>query len=356
VVLRQFLSAHRAAIIERTRSKVATRLAPSVTAEELESGIPHFLDQLIDILGSSSNSSDTIGASATLHGGHLLRRGFTVGQVVHDYGGVCQAITELAAETKAPITAEEFHTLNRCLDDAIALAVTEYSRQREQSIAHEGRESLGTLAHELRNSLGSAMISFDILRTGSVGFGGSTANVLAASLRRLSSLIDSSLAGVRLDAGLRSPERVSLHEFMEEIEVGASMEANARGATLTVTPVERGVDVEVDRQLLAAAVANLLNNAFKFGRSRGHVSLRTSSTEGRVFIEVEDECGGLPGGKAEELFRPFEQRGVNRTGLGLGLSISRKSVEADGGKLRARDLPGVGCVFTIELPRLAPAL
>ncbi len=354
--LREFLSAHRAAIIERTRTKVATRLTPSVTAAELESGIPHFLDQLIDILGSSSGSSDAIGASATLHGAHLQRRGFTVGQVVHDYGGVCEAITELAAETKAPITAEEFHTLNRGLDDAIALAVTEYTRQREQSIANDGRESLGALAHELRNSIGSAMISFDILRTGSVGFGGSTANVLAASLRRLSSLVDSSLASVRLESGIRAPERVSLHEFIEEIEVGAAMEAKARDATLTVTPIDRGVDVEVDRALLAAAVANLLNNAFKFGRPGGHVFLRTSSTGGSALIEIEDECGGLPQGNAEALFRPFEQRSANRTGLGLGLSISRKSIEAEGGELRVRDLPGVGCVFTIDLPRLRPGV
>jgi signal transduction histidine kinase len=356
VVLREFLSAQRAAIIDRTRSKVAARATPNVTSEELESGIPHLLDQLIDVMGSSSASPATIRASATLHGGHLLRRGFTVGQVVHDYGGVCQAITELAVEANAPITAEEFRTLNRFLDDAMALAVTEYTRQREESIANDGREKLGALAHELRNSLGSAMISFDILRTGSVGYGGSTANVLAASLRRLSSLIDSSLAGVRLDAGLRAPERVSLREFIEEVEVGASMEANARGATLIVTPVERAVDVEVDRALLAAAVANLLNNAFKFGRAGGHVALRTSSTDARALVEIEDECGGLPPGQAETLFRPFEQRSANRTGLGLGLSISRKSIEADGGELRVRDLPGVGCVFTIDLPRLPSAV
>jgi signal transduction histidine kinase len=356
VVLREFLSAHRVAIVERARSKVAARVTRGVTAEELESGIPHLLDQLIDAMGPSSGSPVAIRASATLHGGDLLRRGFAVGQVVHSYGGVCQAITEIAAEVNAPITTEEFRALNRFLDDAMALAVTEYTRQREESIANDGRERLGALAHELRNSLGSAMISFDILRTGSVGYRGNTANVLAASLRRLSSLIDSSLAGVRLDAGLRAPERVSLREFIEEVEVGASMEANARGASLIVTPVERSVDVQVDRALLAAAVANLLNNAFKFGRPGGHVALRTSSTDARALVEIEDECGGLPPGKAETLFRPFEQRSANRTGLGLGLSISRKSVEADGGELRVRDLPGVGCVFTIDLPRLPPAV
>jgi signal transduction histidine kinase len=81
------------------------------------------------------------------------------------------------------------------------------------------------------------------------------------------------------------------------------------------------------------------------------VALRVSSAGDLVRIEVEDECGGLPEGKAEALFRPFEQHGVDRSGLGLGLSISRRAVEASGGKLYVRDMPGVGCVFTIDLPR-----
>ena len=144
-----------------------------------------------------------------------------------------------------------------------------------------------------------------------------------------------------------------MREFIEEVEVGATMEAKGRGVTLTIPAVEPGVDVWVDRQLLAAAIANLLQNAFKFTRPRGHVSLRVSSTEDRVLLDVEDECGGLPPGKAADLFRPFDQRSSDRKGLGLGLSISRKIVEANGGEIRMRDLPGIGCVMTIDLPRLS---
>jgi hypothetical protein len=273
--------------------------------------------------------------------------------VVHEYGAVCQAIAELATELSVPVAADEFRVLNRCLDEAIACAVTEYARQREQLLVHAGQERLGELAHELRNALGSAMITFDILRAGNVGFSGSTAGVLAASLRRLAMLMDSSLAGVRLDAGVRARERVPVDELIEEVEIGAMLEANARDVTLIVTRVERGVDVEVDRVLFAAALSNLLNNAFKFTRPRSHVSLKTRATADRVLIDIEDECGGLPAGKAEALFRPFAQRGADRTGLGLGLSISRRSVEGDGGVLRVRDVPGVGCVFTVDLPRVA---
>jgi len=126
----------------------------------------------------------------------------------------------------------------------------------------------------------------------------------------------------------------------------------ARECRFTVSPADENLEVYVDREMLAAAVGNLLQNAFKFTRPQGRVSLRTLATQKRVLIEVEDECGGLPAGKAEELFRPFEQRSDNREGLGLGLHICHRSVEASGGVMRVRALPGKGCVFTIDLPRL----
>jgi signal transduction histidine kinase len=354
-VLHEFLSAHRAIILERARAKVATRPAPKATDEELATGIPLFLDQLIGALRSTAPTSVAIEQSATLHGRALLKRGFTVAQVVHDYGGICQAVTELAEELKAPITSTEFHAFNRYLDDAIAQAVTEYAQQRERSMDTERRARSGELVHELRNALGSAMLAFETIASGSVGPGGSTAALLGRSLRRLAGLIDSSVAQVRLEAQIRAPERVSVREFIEEVEVGASMEASVRGLALGVKTVEPGVHVEVDRQLLAAAVGNLLQNAFKFTRPHGHVTLTATATPDRVLFEVADECGGLPPGKADELFLQFEQRGSDRTGMGLGLSISRRAIEAEGGELRVRDVPGVGCVFVIELPRLFPA-
>ena len=96
---------------------------PSVSTQELEHGIPLFLTQLVETLRLENTeapfSTSAIGASATKHAGDLLAMGFTVSQVVHDYGDVCQAVTELAIEKKATIRAEEFHTLNRCLDTAI---------------------------------------------------------------------------------------------------------------------------------------------------------------------------------------------------------------------------------------------
>jgi signal transduction histidine kinase len=360
-MLHEFLTLHRDEILARTRAKVATRMAPRPTEAELEHGVPLFLDQLAETLRfeqatTTRATSAEMARGALRHGGELRRAGFTVGQVVHGYGDICQAVTELAIELDLPISADEFKTLNRCLDEAIAQAVTEFGRQRDQSASDRGTERLGFFAHELRNLLSNALLAFEVLKGGTVGVGGSTGKVLGRNLLALRDLIDRSLAEVRLEAGLHRREHVPLAELMEEVELAASIEANARGLQLTVGPVPPEVAIDADRQLIAAALANLLQNAFKFSRPKGNVVLRTdtATAAGRVLIEVEDECGGLPEGSAEDLFRPFEQRGANRNGLGLGLAIARESVETNGGLIRARNLPGRGCVFTIDLPLSVP--
>lgn len=350
--MQNFLAQHRAEIIARTREKVAHRVAPRPTSIEIDEGIPLFLDQLIATMQHPMPSDDAeIGRVATLHGSNLLQRGFTVAQVVHDYGGLCQAVTELAAELDAPISAADFHTLNRCLDDAIAEAVTEYGRQREQTVSDHALERLGFFAHELRNALNTATLAFGALKAGSVGTSGSTSALVDRSFRRMLTLVDRSLAEVRLQAGLVRREPVVVAALIEEVAIGAAIEATDRGVRLTVPPVEYGVVIEVDAQILTAALVNLLQNAFKFTRPQSHVSLQTHMSADRVQIEVADECGGLPTEKSEELFRAFAQGGEDRSGLGLGLTITRRSVEENGGELRVRNLPGTGCVFTIDMPR-----
>jgi signal transduction histidine kinase len=128
------------------------------------------------------------------------------------------------------------------------------------------------------------------------------------------------------------------------------MEAKSRGVVFVVEPVDETLSIEADRQLVFSAITNLLQNAFKFTAKAGRVSLRARAAAERVVIDIEDECGGLPHGDTEALFRPFEQRSADRSGVGLGLSISRRAVEANGGKLSVKNLPGKGCVFTIDLP------
>jgi len=158
-VLHEFLTTNKADLIARCRIKVARRLAPKVAGTELAHGIPRFLDQLIKTLEVEQTSEpmrsrrvsgpagggtavSEIAATAALHGRELSEQGFTVDQVVHDYGDLCQAIADLAFERGVPIQVDEFRTLNRCLDNGIADAVTEYAFQRNSLVESNSVKAL----------------------------------------------------------------------------------------------------------------------------------------------------------------------------------------------------------------------
>jgi signal transduction histidine kinase len=356
-MLHDFLRANREEILARSRAKLVGRKIPTPTPAELKDGLPLFLDQLVEILradeGDRTAGHRGVSLHAALHGGELLRMGLTVGQVVHDYGSICQSVTELADERDVDISADEFQIFNRCLDDAIAQAVTSYEQQRDQGAGGgaAGPAHLAFLAHEMRNLLNTATLTFDAVAKGRVGLQGSTGSLLGRTLRRMRVLIDRTLAEARIEAGVPAPERVRVAELLEEIEVVATLEANDNNVQLSVDFGPDDLGVEADRQILASVIVNLVQNAFKFTRPHGHIKLSARLAGGRVLIDVQDECGGLPPGHVEDLFRPFEQRGADRSGMGLGLSISRKGVRACGGEISVQDLPGSGCVFTVDLPR-----
>lgn len=355
VVLSDFIVAHRDELIALTRAKVAQRLAPRATERELLCGVPLFLDQLAETLDGEPTSVDkAIDLGAVAHGAALLNLGYTVAQVVHDYGDVCQAITELALNSHARIATDEFHTLNRCLDNAIAQAVTEYTRLRERLLVDGETERSGLFAHELRNRISAAQFAFQAIKNGRAPIAGSVASLITRNLHGMKDLVDQALLEVRLDSGTARRQRVHVQELLEEAEVDGMMESGTHGVSLSVAATDRRVDVHADPHVLAGAVGNLLQNAFKFTPAGGHVSIRTSVADGHVAIEIEDQCGGLPEGKAEVLRRAFAQSGSQRKGLGHGLFISLKGVKASGGEIRVRDVPGRGCVFGIDLP-LMPA-
>ena len=363
-MLREFITSNRPELVRRCRSRVAMRRAPRATPFELEHGVPLFIDQLARMLpeGDAWNIpkvQDGFDESAAVHGGELLRHGFTIDQVVRDYGDLCQSITELAHETRTVISVPEFAALNMKLDNAIASAVTEWTRGREVDLGLEHtantNQTLGVLAHEMRNQLNTAILAIAAMKGGGVGLSGATAGALDRSLIGMRDLIDRALTQVRLNAddpAAGTKTLVEMSAFILEVQVAAALEASSIGCDFTVLPVEPGILVSADRSILAAAVANLLQNAFKFTRKGGHVTLGAHAEGNRVLIDVHDECGGLPEGMHQRIFRPFEQVRHDPRGVGLGLAISRRGVEANGGKLDVRNQPGVGCVFIIELPRV----
>jgi len=356
-MLHEFVTTHRDTIITRSREKLTARPWPTTTSAELHYGVPLFLTQLSETLRQEAAggpySATSIGESATLHGRELLNLGFTVSQVVHDYGDICQAVTELALEQNAGITTTEFHTLNRCLDTAIADAVTEHARLTAESRSLAEAERSGLVAHETRNLLNTALLAFEALRRGAVAINGSTAAVLARSLTGLRDLTDSTISDIRLTT--KGPRRTltMIAPLRNDLAVESGLQAEARSVYLDTELSDGALAVMADPQLLTSAARNLLSNAFKFTRASGRVVLRAYRRDGHAVIEVEDECGGIPHG-AGDPFRSFgEQRGADQTGLGLGLFIARKAVRAHGGDIYIRNIADERCVFSIEIP-LAP--
>jgi len=372
-MLHEFLSDNREELAARCRTKVGNRPGRAATEAQLQNGIPMFLDQLIRTLRVEQSPDpidgelisgpagggvalSEVGVSAALHGKELLELGLSVDQVVHDYGDLCQSITDLAVERDIPFEVDEFRTLNRCLDNAISDAVSEFSYQRDiLATAQNGvaaNEQMGFLVHELRNQLGTASLAFAAAKAGNLSFTGATGTILERSLAGLDKLITNSIQDVRqAEINKATLGAFSLAEFIQEIHDGAALSAKEYGCTFRALPVEAELAVRATRDLLLGAVANLLQNAFKFTAQGTEVLLTAYAQGDRILIDVKDHCGGMPAGVAETMFLPFSQAGEDRTGLGLGLTIAKRTVAASDGTLTVYNLHGVGCVFTINLPR-----
>ena len=371
-----FIANNRAELLARCKAKVAKRPQRAATEAQLSNGIPLFLEQLLQTLeaeeggddagslrisgspggDNSATSLSEMGVSASAHGKQLLELGFTVDQVVHDYGDLCQAITDLAVERDAPFGVNEFRTLNRCLDNAIAGAVTAFSFQRDLTLAQKREDvfeqRIGLLAHELRNGVSAAKLAVAALEVGNLSVAGATGGVLKRALTSMSVLISAAISEIR-DKTVSdiAPEVIRVAELVAEAAKAAGLYAQEGQCAFTIAPVDPEIEIEVDRERILGAVANLLQNAFKFTAAGSEVALSATVFGSFVRIDVRDHCGGLPHGSIERLFTSFTQLGTDKSGLGLGLFIARHNVELNGGTLSVRDLPGSGCVFTISLPR-----
>lgn len=373
-MMHDFLIDNRSELELRCRQKVMARPGRLPNEQQLEHGIPMFLDQLIRTLqaesqgeaaeslavsGSASGIPDAhaeLGVSAGIHGADLLKLGYCINDVVHDYGDLCQAVSDLSIDLHENFEIEEFRTLNRCLDNGIAGAVTAFSEQRDLVIADqqalEANQRLGFFAHELRNHLNTATLALAAIKSGNVGVSGATGGVLDRSLIGLRQLIDRSLTEVRIGPGMTLHRAVfSLADFIGEVKYSAGLEAEMWKCMFKVQRVPSILMVDADKDLLFSAIGNLLQNAFKFSGRNGVVTLSVDADVDRIRIRVQDSGPGLGADSAKEMFLPFTQSGENKSGLGLGLSIARRSVEANGGLITVESELGHGCVFIVDLPR-----
>ena len=204
--LQDFIATNHEKLVSMTREKVARR-SKNPRPDELETqhGVHVFLDQLREALVAEAKrdpaeraeadppTNPNIATTATLHGRDLLGLGFSVDEVVHDYGDVCQAVTELAVELDAPVSVADFHTLNRCLDNAIAAAVSAWTGDRGGTDDSAKERHHASTDERLRRLVRGSITVFDLMRAGKVPPAGSTAMVLGQNLEKMRTMLDASL-------------------------------------------------------------------------------------------------------------------------------------------------------------------
>ena len=221
MMLSEFLTANHDELIARCKEKAARRFEPVSTPSSIGHGVPLFLLQLGYVLreeasaqfsesaeGPGAPSKSGMDSAAESRGAELLTHGYTIDQVVHEYGDVCQSVTELAVEKKEPISADDFRVLNRCLDNAIADAVTSYGAASQtarnwQALELKGR--MGRFVGEYRRLVDVALQAFAAIQMGSVGPAGATGSLLAHTVAELRFLVDQGMPEIHL----QSPARTS---------------------------------------------------------------------------------------------------------------------------------------------------
>lgn len=348
-MLHELLSDNRDEIVVRCARKLHAR-HPDRPIDELLDTIPQFVDEIIKAERREAGlpedtplPQDPVYARA--HGEQRFRHGYEPAELAYDFGTISDVIGELAIENDLHVDPRSYKLLNECLDKAIAQSIHEYFALSRTTGDMEIAEWVGSLGHELRNAVATGLMAYAALRSGQVGIDSRTSRVLERSLRRAEALVAQTLAAAQLRAGVGLHESTfDLGEFMADVVASACVDRDIRIA-LDITP---GLTTHGDPHLLESALSNLVQNAVKFTREGGTVTVRARAAHGGVCIEVLDECGGL-NGKGDELFGAFV-RGKQGKGIGLGLAITKQSIDAHGGGIHVTDRPPVGCTFTVWLP------
>ena len=383
MMLYDFLNKHQKEILASTENKTLELAGDHPSSDQLKRGLPVFLKQMIEVIHHAGDPADAperdlsaiakaaddgdepamaeaarqpeealLAKSAGLHGAEMLRLGYTLSHVVHAYGAMCQAITEVAAKANLAIKAGEFHALNRCLDVAIAGAVSEYQHLRDAQESTRELKNPELLAHEMRNALVSANASLQMIKDGTVGFNGSTGKVLEKSMVRIEELIDRSLTDTRQSVKSQThAQSVPLLQIADQVVVAASLEALAKKQKIEVD-IDSTLIVQADQQAVQTSLSSIVGNALKYSPEGGRIQIHGALEGESIVIEVKDECGGILDDPTA-LFKPVLHKSDKKKGIGFGLTVVQRSIELNHGKIEARNISGKGCVFKITLPMKA---
>ncbi len=221
------------------------------------------------------------------------------------------------------------------------------------------QEFVANVSHELRTPLSLIKSATETLIDGGRQDPQVTARfleIIEKHANRLTLLLDDLLLLARLDSGRIDLDLrpVPLAAAAQEAIDDAAILARGRGVTL-VQSVPEGLAAQADAHRLRQALANLIDNAIKYGREGGTVEVWGRELgAGQVEVSVRDDGPGIAGEALERVFERFyradKARAREQGGTGLGLAIVKNVVQAHGGDVRVESTPGRGTEFFIRLP------
>jgi signal transduction histidine kinase len=220
---------------------------------------------------------------------------------------------------------------------------------------------LAGVAHDLRNPLAAMRMGVQFLdpehREVPEEKARKTLELIGRQVTRLERMVGDFLDAARIESGHLELklERQDVRAFAQEaVELYAASSMRHR---IVFSAPETPVEVRCDGERIAQVVNNLVSNAIKYSPRGGDVLLSVSESHGEVIVSVTDSGIGISPADVQDIFEPFRRTGASREtapGVGLGLSVARRIVEAHGGRIEVQSTVGVGSTFRLHLPLAGP--
>lgn len=326
-------------------------IANRLDAPTLNDHVPDFLEELAAELErriSRPMVEDLMG-SPVMHGLDRLRLGFDIEEVVAEYSALREVLGDLLVRSGHNCASEGYRLIHRFLDKTIGLAVKTYAQQKATEVQLQRQEYLSFVAHELRTPLSSIAMGIALIERNYTG-SGETVSLFQAVHRSVSRLKSLVVQVVREENGCQTAERVATQlKPIVQVCVDEMTPMALFTGVLVINAVADDLVCQADPVLLAQILQNLLSNAIRYSPG-GEVTVGARVLADETECWVRDNGVGIPPERIKHVFAKWEtDPDTEKQGMGLGLNIVRQYVEAHGGRVSVKSLPGEGATFTFTL-------